>query len=91
MTNRMNLGFGRGNSGLDEQPAGIWQKDFYRIGHSGASGYAQANTLESLSLALEMGVDMVEFDVRPTFPKPGPEHCKGKGLPGQLYAVGAPR
>lgn len=42
-----------------------WNKPFLRIGHGGASGHARANTLRSLALALEMGVDVVEFDVRP--------------------------
>jgi glycerophosphoryl diester phosphodiesterase len=42
-----------------------WNKSFLKIGHGGASGHALANTLHSLSLALEMGVDVVEFDVRP--------------------------
>jgi glycerophosphoryl diester phosphodiesterase len=45
--------------------AEIWNKPCLRIGHSGAAGHAHANTLHSLALALEMGVDMVEFDVRP--------------------------
>lgn len=36
-----------------------------RIGHGGAGGLAPANTLRSLSLALEFGLEMVEFDVRP--------------------------
>lgn len=42
-----------------------WDKPFLKIGHGGASGHAPANTLQSLELALEMGVDVVEFDVRP--------------------------
>ncbi len=42
-----------------------WNKPFLRIGHGGAAGHAPANSLRSLTLALEMGVDMVEFDVRP--------------------------
>ena len=46
-------------------PEEAWQKPFLRIGHGGASGHAPANTLRSLRLALQMGVDMVEFDVRP--------------------------
>lgn len=37
---------------------------FQRIGHGGASALAPANTLESFDAALEIGVDMVEFDVR---------------------------
>ena len=36
-----------------------------RVGHGGAAGHARPNSLRSLHLALEMGVDMVEFDVRP--------------------------
>ncbi len=35
-----------------------------RIGHGGASAIAPANTLESFDAALEVGIDMVEFDVR---------------------------
>jgi len=35
-----------------------------RIGHGGASALAPANTLASFELAHEVGVDMVEFDVR---------------------------
>jgi glycerophosphoryl diester phosphodiesterase len=47
-------------------PAGhTWGKAFVRIGHGGAAGHARANSLRSLSLALRMGADMVEFDVRP--------------------------
>ena len=42
-----------------------WCKLFLKIGHGGASGYAPANSLRSLGMALDMGVDMVEFDVRP--------------------------
>lgn len=40
-------------------------KGFLRIGHAGAGAYAPPNTLKSLALALDLGVDMVEFDVRP--------------------------
>jgi len=58
------LGFGREVSGADPSAGGVWQKRFYRIGHSGAAGHAPANTLKSLALALEIGVDIVEFDVR---------------------------
>ncbi len=36
------------------------------IGHRGACGYYPENTLLSLSKAIEMGVDAVEFDVRMT-------------------------
>jgi glycerophosphoryl diester phosphodiesterase len=35
-----------------------------RIGHGGASALAPANTLASFEVARELGVDMVEFDVR---------------------------
>jgi glycerophosphoryl diester phosphodiesterase len=35
-----------------------------RIGHGGASALAPANTLESFDAALDVGVDIVEFDVR---------------------------
>jgi glycerophosphoryl diester phosphodiesterase len=35
-----------------------------RIGHGGASALAPANTLASFDLALDVGVDMVEFDLR---------------------------
>jgi glycerophosphoryl diester phosphodiesterase len=35
-----------------------------RIGHGGASALVRANTLASFDAALEVGVDMVEFDVR---------------------------
>lgn len=45
-------------------PGQAWNKRCLRIGHGGAAGHAPANTLRSLALALEMGVDMVEFDVR---------------------------
>ncbi len=37
---------------------------FQRIGHGGASALAPANTLASFDLAREVGIDMVEFDVR---------------------------
>jgi glycerophosphoryl diester phosphodiesterase len=35
-----------------------------RIGHGGASALARANTLASFNAACDIGVDMVEFDVR---------------------------
>jgi glycerophosphoryl diester phosphodiesterase len=35
-----------------------------RIGHGGASALAPANTLASFDAAVEVGIDMVEFDVR---------------------------
>jgi glycerophosphoryl diester phosphodiesterase len=35
-----------------------------RIGHGGASALVAANTLASFDAALELGIDMVEFDVR---------------------------
>jgi glycerophosphoryl diester phosphodiesterase len=34
-----------------------------RIGHRGACGYEPENTLRSFKKALELGVDMIEFDV----------------------------
>jgi glycerophosphoryl diester phosphodiesterase len=34
-----------------------------RFGHRGASGYLPENTLASFNKAIELGVDMVEFDV----------------------------
>ena len=46
-------------------PGEAWNKPCLRIGHGGAAGHAAANTMRSFALALEMGVDMVEFDVRP--------------------------
>ena len=35
-----------------------------KIGHRGAPGYEPENTLRSFTKALELGVDMIEFDVR---------------------------
>ncbi len=35
-----------------------------RIGHGGASALVRANTLASFDTALEIGVDVIEFDVR---------------------------
>jgi glycerophosphoryl diester phosphodiesterase len=35
-----------------------------RIGHGGASALAPANTIASFDAALDVGIDMVEFDVR---------------------------
>jgi len=37
-----------------------------KIGHRGAKAYALENTLSSVQMALEMGVDMVEIDIRIT-------------------------
>lgn len=36
---------------------------YKKIGHRGAKGHLAENTLESISLALEMGVDAIEIDV----------------------------
>jgi len=36
------------------------------IAHRGASGLARENTMESFKKAIEIGVDMIEFDVRRT-------------------------
>ena len=41
------------------RPAG----QFARVGHRGASALAPENTLEALQLAVELGCDMLEFDV----------------------------
>jgi glycerophosphoryl diester phosphodiesterase len=41
------------------RPAG----DFARVGHRGASALAPENTLEALQLAVDLGCDMLEFDV----------------------------
>ncbi|EKE18662.1 MAG: Glycerophosphoryl diester phosphodiesterase [uncultured bacterium] len=35
-----------------------------KIGHRGACGYAPENTLSSVQKAIELGVDMIEFDVQ---------------------------
>jgi glycerophosphoryl diester phosphodiesterase len=37
-----------------------------RIGHRGAAALAPENTLESFAMALDLGVDGIEFDVVPT-------------------------
>jgi glycerophosphoryl diester phosphodiesterase len=39
------------------------ERRFLRIGHKGAAALAQENTIASLAAAIEVGVDMVEFDV----------------------------
>ncbi len=39
---------------------------FLKIGHRGAAGYEPENTLRSFRKAIELGVDMVELDVRRT-------------------------
>lgn len=39
------------------------QRRFLRIGHKGAAALAPENTIRSLAAAIELGVDMVEFDV----------------------------
>jgi glycerophosphoryl diester phosphodiesterase len=44
----------------------IKKKDFKIIGHKGAAGYAPENTLASLQVALDLGVDMIEIDVHMT-------------------------
>jgi glycerophosphoryl diester phosphodiesterase len=42
----------------------VYSQGCQRIGHGGASALAPANTLGSFDAALEVGIDMVEFDVR---------------------------
>ena len=44
----------------------IKKTDFKIIGHKGAAGYAPENTLASLQIAMDMGVDMIEIDVHMT-------------------------
>ncbi len=39
----------------------------YIIAHRGASGHAPENTMAAIKLAVQMGADMVEIDVRQTF------------------------
>jgi glycerophosphoryl diester phosphodiesterase len=43
---------------------GSGDRTFLRVGHGGASGVVRGNTLESFDAALELGVDVIEFDVR---------------------------
>ena len=40
--------------------------DFLIYGHRGASAHVQANTVEAFALAVELGADGVELDVRPS-------------------------
>jgi glycerophosphoryl diester phosphodiesterase len=42
----------------------VYSHGCQRVGHGGASALAPANTLASFDAALDVGVDMVEFDVR---------------------------
>src|SRR5438105_9339367 len=55
-------------TGTDAAAGGIFRVmraySCQRIGHGGASALAPANTLASFDAALEVGVDMIEFDVR---------------------------
>jgi len=39
------------------------EREFARVGHRGASALAPENTLRALELAVELGCDMLEFDV----------------------------
>ncbi len=41
-------------------------EDILRIGHRGAPSHFWENTVRSLQKAIEIGVDMVEFDIRRT-------------------------
>jgi glycerophosphoryl diester phosphodiesterase len=38
-----------------------------RVGHGGAGAVVRGNTLASFDAAVDIGVDMIEFDVRPCF------------------------
>ena len=40
--------------------------DFLIYGHRGASAHVRANTVEAYALAIELGADGVELDVRPS-------------------------
>jgi glycerophosphoryl diester phosphodiesterase len=42
-----------------------------RVGHKGAAGLAEGNTLASFDAALAAGVDMIEFDVLSEYPDGG--------------------
>jgi glycerophosphoryl diester phosphodiesterase len=52
--------------GLGSQAqAGVWKEgQTLKIGHRGARGLVDENTLESIAKAIEMGVDTIEFDVQ---------------------------
>ncbi len=66
MKGQVDLGFPSASvSANGVRPNSGWQVPFMRIGHGGAAAHAPANTLGSLAIGLELGVDMVEFDVRP--------------------------
>lgn len=39
---------------------------FIKVGHQGARAYEPGNTLKSFDKAIELGVDVIEFDVRQT-------------------------
>ncbi len=41
-------------------------RDFLIYGHRGASAHVRANTVEAFALAVELGADGVELDVRPS-------------------------
>lgn len=44
----------------------IKKRDFKIVGHKGAAAYAPENTLSSIQIAMDMGVDMIEIDVHYT-------------------------
>ena len=44
----------------------IQQKEFKIIAHKGASGIAPENTMASFQAAIDIGVDIIELDVRQT-------------------------
>jgi glycerophosphoryl diester phosphodiesterase len=43
---------------------GLEERGLLRVGHGGASGVVRGNTPESFDAALDLGVDVIEFDVR---------------------------
>src|SRR4051812_13203771 len=46
---------------------GMGERLVKRIGHGGAGAVVRGNTLASFDAAVEIGVDMIEFDVRASF------------------------
>jgi glycerophosphoryl diester phosphodiesterase len=44
----------------------LQSRQFLRVAHRGASGYAPENTMEAFSLAIDQGADVIELDVHLT-------------------------